>query len=160
MTGVQTCALPIFYYSESDGRIQVIEPAIHAGRNLGEDDRIDLRLVVDSLTGATPNGAHASSVVQTFTTPSGSGTYTANAGETPLDDTFLDTRVAIAADWTISIDRLSKVILGANVSGEFDYFSTGISSTYMRDLNNRNTTLTAGIAFNSEIGRASCRERV
>jgi len=140
----------LLYYSENDGRIQAIEPAIHAGRNLGEDDRIDLRLVVDSLTGATPNGAHASSVVQTFTTPSGGGTYTANAGETPLDDTFLDTRVAIAADWTISLDRLSKVILGANISGEFDYFSTGVSSTYMRDLNNRNTTLTAGIAFNSD----------
>ncbi len=38
----------LLYYSESDGRVQAIEPAIHAGRNLGEEDRIDLRLVVDS----------------------------------------------------------------------------------------------------------------
>jgi hypothetical protein len=140
----------LLYYSESDGRVQAIEPAIHVGRDLGEDDRIDLRLVVDSLTGATPNGAHASSVVQTFTTPSGGGTYVTPAGETPLDDTFLDTRVAVAADWTISLDRLSRIILGANVSGEFDYFSTGISTTYMRDFNNRNTTMTAGIAYNSD----------
>lgn len=140
----------LLYYSESDGRVQAIEPAIHAGRNLGEDDRIDLRLVLDSLTGATPNGAHATSVVQTFTTPSGGGTYVTPAGEIPLDDTFLDTRVAIGADWTLSLDRLSKVVLGANISGEFDYFSAGISSTYLRDFNNRNTTLTAGISFNSD----------
>jgi hypothetical protein len=138
------------YYGESDGRVQAAEPAIYAGRNLGDDDRIDLRLVVDVLTGATPNGAHASTVPQTFTTPSGSGSYTTPAGETPLDETFHDTRVAAGADWTISLDRLSKLVLGINVSSEYDYISAGISSTYSRDFNNRNTTLTAGIAFNND----------
>ena len=138
------------YYGESDGRVQAAEPAIYAGRNLGDDDRIDLRLVVDVLTGATPNGAHASTVPQTFTTPSGSGSYTTPAGETPLDESFRDTRVAVGADWTISLDRLSKLILGINVSSEYDYISAGISSTYSRDFNNRNTTLTAGIAFNND----------
>lgn len=138
------------YYSESDGRVQALEPAIHVGSKLGDDDRIDLRLVVDSLTGATPNGAHATTTAQTFTTPSGGSSYTSAAGETPLDDTFHDTRVALGADWTISLDRLSRVILGANVSGEFDYFSVGLSSTYLRDFNNKNTTLTAGIAFNND----------
>ena len=138
------------YYGESDSRVQAAEPAIYAGRNLGDDDRIDLRLVVDVLTGATPNGAHASTVPQTFTTPSGSGSYTTPAGETPLDETFHDTRVAAGADWTISLDRLSKLVLGINVSSEYDYISAGISSTYSRDFNNRNTTLTAGIAFNND----------
>ena len=138
------------YYGESDGRVQAAEPAIYAGRNFGDDDRIDLRLVVDVLTGATPNGAHASTVPQTFTTPSGSGSYTTPAGETPLDESFHDTRVAAGADWTISLDRLSKLILGINVSSEYDYISAGISSTYSRDFNNRNTTLTAGVAFNSD----------
>ena len=138
------------YYSESDGRVQAAEPAIYAGRNLGDDNRIDIRFVADVLTGATPNGAHATGTVQTFTTPSGGGSYTANPGETPLDSTFHDTRGALGADWTLSLDRLSRLILGANVSSEFDYISAGISSTYARDLNNRNTTLTAGISFNSD----------
>ena len=138
------------YYGESDGRVQAAEPAIYAGRNFGDDDRIDLRLVVDVLTGATPNGAHASTVPQTFTTPSGSGSYTTPAGETPLDESFHDTRVAAGADWTISLDRLSKLILGINVSSEYDYISAGISTTYTRDFNNRTTTLTAGVAFNND----------
>jgi len=138
------------YYGESDGRVQAAEPAIHVGHNLGDDDRIDLRLVVDVLTGATPNGAHATNAVQTFTTPSGSGSYTAAAGENPLDDSFHDTRAALGADWTMSIDRVSKVILGLNVSGEYDYFSLGVSSTYLRDFNNRNTTLAVGLAFNND----------
>jgi len=138
------------YYGESDGRVQAAEPAIHVGHNLGDDDRIDLRLVVDVLTGATPNGAHATKSMQTFTTPSGSGSYTAGPGETPLDDSFHDTRVALGADWTMSLDRVSKVILGLNVSGEYDYFSLGVSSTYLRDFNNKNTTLAVGLAFNND----------
>ena len=48
------------FYSESDGRVSAFEPAIYAGRDFGDEgERIDLRLVVDVLTGATPNGAHA-----------------------------------------------------------------------------------------------------
>ena len=54
------------YYSESDGRVSAFEPAIYAGKSFSNDQRLDLRLVVDVLTGATPNGAHASSVAQVF----------------------------------------------------------------------------------------------
>ncbi len=140
------------YYSESDGRVSAFEPAIYAGKNLGDDGgRIDLRLVVDALTGATPNGAHASSApIQTFTTPSGNGSYTAAAGETPLDDTFMDTRVAVGADWTLPVNRLSRIKLGFNASKEYDYLSLGVSGSYIRDLNNKNTTLTASLAFNND----------
>ena len=73
----------VLLYSEGDGRVSAFEPAIYAGRDLEDGDRIDLRLVVDALTGASPNGAHASSVAQTFTTPSGKGSYTTKAGDTP-----------------------------------------------------------------------------
>ena len=94
----------LLIYSESDGRVSAIEPAIYAGRQLSDDERIDLRLVVDTLTGASPNGAHAAPVAQTFTTPSGRSSYTTKAGETPLDDTFRDTRVAFGADWEVGLD--------------------------------------------------------
>ena len=74
------------YYGEGDGRVQAFEPAIHAGRDLGDDERIDLRIVVDALTGATPNGAYATpGTAQTFTTPSGDSAYTIAAGDQPLD---------------------------------------------------------------------------
>jgi hypothetical protein len=139
------------YYGESDSRVSAFEPAIYAGKNLSDEgERIDLRLVVDALTGATPNGAHASSEAQTFTTPSGKSSYTAKAGETPLDDTFHDTRVAIGADWTLPIDRLSRTKLGLNVSKEYDYLSLGVSGSYIQDFNNKNTTLTTSLAFNND----------
>lgn len=141
----------VLVYAEADGRVAALEPAIHASRQLGDDETISLRLIYDALTGATPNGAHASGIAQTFTTPSGGSSYTAAAGETPLDDTFRDSRVAVGADWEIGLDRTSRVILGANGSSEFDYLSIGVSSTYAQDFNSRNTTLTAGLAFNYDI---------
>lgn len=138
------------YYSEGGGRVQALEPAFYAGKELRDGERIDLRLVIDSLTGATPNGAHASSVAQTFTTPSGNASYVAAAGETPLDDTFRDTRVAMGADWTLPVNRLSRVKLGLNTSVEYDYVSLGVSASYIHELNNKNTTLTASLAFNND----------
>ncbi len=140
----------VLFYTEGDGRVSAFEPAIYAGRDLEGGDRIDLRLVVDALTGASPNGAHASSVAQTFTTPSGNSSYTTKAGDTPLDDTFHDTRVALGADWTLELDRLSKLTLGANFSKEFDYTSLGASVSYALDFNNRNTTLTTSFGFNAD----------
>lgn len=139
------------YYSEGDGRVSAFEPAVYAGKNIGDEgERIDLRLVIDALTGATPNGAHSSSVAQTFTTPSGGKSYTVQPGEIPLDDSFRDTRVAIGADWTLPINRLSRVKVGFNASKEYDYLSLGVSGTYLKDLNNKNTVLSAGIAFNND----------
>jgi hypothetical protein len=144
---IDTAAL---FYSESDGRVSAFEPAVYAGKDLGDGERIDLRLVVDVLTGATPNGAHASSEAQTFTTPSGTGTYTAQSGETPLDNSFKDTRVAAGVDWTLPIDRLKRIKLGLNGSGEYDYTSLGASATYLQDFNNRNTTLSAGLSYSND----------
>lgn len=141
----------VLLYSEGDNRVTALEPAVYASRDINDDERISLRLVVDSLTGASPNGAHASTVAQTFTTPSGKSSYTTGAGETPLDSTFLDTRVAFGADWEIAIDRVSRITWGGNLSKEFDYTSLGASATYARDFYDRNTTLTAGLALNNDV---------
>jgi len=138
-------------YSESDGRVQALEMGVFAGRDFGDDERLDLRLVVDALTGASPNGAHASSTAQTFTTPSGNSSYSVAAGETPLDSSFKDTRGAMGVDWTRPLDNLTNVVLGLNLSSEVDYISLGASANITRDFNNRNTTLSAGVATNYDM---------
>ena len=65
----------ILFYSEND-RVTAIEPVL-AGRRWYEDDSfLDIKLVLDALTGASANGAVPSSQAQTFTRPSGKGSYT------------------------------------------------------------------------------------
>ncbi len=137
----------ILYYSE-DSRVTAIEPVIRARKAIGDDEYMTYRLVVDSLTGSSANGAIATSSPQTFTSPSGNATYTTPANTTPLDPTFLDTRVALNAEWEKPLSRYLKGIFAVNASSEYDYTSLGVSATLARDFNNRNTTLSAGLSYN------------
>lgn len=139
----------ILYYNETD-RVTAIEPVFTARRELADDGLLDLKLVFDSLTGASANGAMPSSQPQTFTRPSGNGFYTTPVGETPLDDTFHDTRGQVSANWLTSINTDWKMTLGGNVSSEYDFQSVAASALLARDFNKRNTTLSLGLSFESD----------
>ncbi|MDX1487457.1 MAG: DUF3570 domain-containing protein [Acidiferrobacterales bacterium] len=140
----------VLYYSEVD-RVTAAEPLINVRKNFGDDRVLNLRFVIDSLSGATPNGAIAANEVQTFTTPSGAGSYTALPGETPLDPTFQDTRTAFTAQWEQPFGRLTKGSFSANASTEYDFKSLGASAAVARDFNNRNTTFSAGLAAEFDV---------
>lgn len=140
----------LMIYSETD-RVSAIEPVVNLHRQLDDDNTVDVKLVLDVLTGASPNGATPTDEVQTFTRPSGSGSYTVAPGETPLDDTFQDTRVSAGATWKRNLSRFTRGSLGANVSKEYDFTSFAVSGGFERDYNNRNTTLTAGLGVEFDI---------
>lgn len=135
----------VLAYSEID-RISAYEPVISTRKTFADDSILGFKLVLDGLTGASPNGASPSDQVQTFTRPSGNGSYQTQAGETPLDDTFHDTRVSFSASYQHDLGRLDKMIWGGNISKEYDFFSTGLSATYLHDFNNRNSTLSFGLS--------------
>ena len=139
----------VLFYSEPD-RVSAVEPVINARREIGDDENVNLRLTLDTLTGASANGAVATDEVQTFTRPSGNGQYTAQPGETPLDDTFKDTRVALSGSWEKPLSQMIRSNLGASVSKEFDYLSLGVNGLLSYDFNNRNTTLQTGLSFASD----------
>lgn len=63
----------VLFYSEADSRIEAFEPVISAKKDLGDDEILSLKLVYDSLTGSSATGAVPSSLVQTYTRPSGRG---------------------------------------------------------------------------------------
>ncbi|WP_172588305.1 DUF3570 domain-containing protein [Shewanella xiamenensis] len=140
----------LMYYGEQD-RVQAIEAIGTAQKNFGDDSVLDLKLVVDSLTGASASGAVAQSNSQTFTRPSGNGQYTVAAGETPLDDTFHDTRVQANANWLQVLNPDWKVNGGVYASKEFDYMSMGINAGVERGFNKDNTTLFLGTSYSFDV---------
>lgn len=136
----------ILYYSEVD-RVQAIEPAAIIKRDFGDDSYLSARLVTDTLSGATPTGAMPSSQANsTVTSASGVTTTTAGAGVNPMDGNFHDLRKAISATWSQSLSRLWRMDLGASYSIEHDFKSQGVNALLSRDFNDRNTTLSAGVA--------------
>jgi len=140
----------LLYYSEDNDRVEDISISLLAKRILVDDRSLSIGLTIDSLTGATPNGAIRQDVPQTFTRPSGNSVYTIPAGELPLDDTFLDTRVALTVGWEQPLGRLWKTSVGFSGSKEYDYLHLGVNGSISRDFNNRNTTLSAGLALSQD----------
>lgn len=139
-------AAAALYYQEPN-RVSAFETVLEGRHDLGGGRLGSFKLVLDALTGPSANGATPASQVQTFTRPSGSGRYTVAPGDTPLDDTFHDSRAAVSADLSLPWGRLSKVGFGARYSGEHDYTSLGGSLSFSHDLDRRNTTLSAALNY-------------
>jgi len=137
----------MLYYCEDNNRVQDASLGLIATRNFLDDRRLTLGLTVDSLTGATPHGAIPQAFAQTFTRPSGNSTFDTPANTLPTDDTFLDTRVALTASWQQPLARLYTLNFGVSASDEYDYTHMGINAKLARDFNQRNTTVSAGIAL-------------
>lgn len=137
----------VLLYQEADNRVQATEPSVRVQKDFGDQRIFTGKLTVDSLTGASPNGATSASVPQTFTSASGNNTYTTPAGELPLDTEFKDTRVALSANWQQPVAQNLTLNVGGNLSKEYDYMSAGASASLAKDFNQKNTTLSAGLSF-------------
>jgi hypothetical protein len=133
------------YYSEAD-RVSAAEAIFNAKKTYSDDSILNLKLTIDALTGASANGAVAQPNVQTFTRPSGKGDYDIKAGDTPLDDTFHDTRVQFNAQWTQALAQNYTGSVGAHISKEYDYLSLGVNGNIAYDFNKKNSTISFGLS--------------
>jgi hypothetical protein len=145
-----TGELGILGYSESNGRVQAVEPAIKLNAEFDGERVWSTKLVIDTLTGSSPNGALNSDQPQTFTSPSGTASYVTNANEQPLYDQFKDTRINLATSWTQPISRLLKFSAGFNGSNEFDYLSLGLNTSLTKESEDKNSSWTMGFSFTSD----------
>ena len=140
----------LLYYGEDNGRVEDVSLMASIRRAFDEDHSLNFSLTVDSLTGATPNGAVPANAPQTFTGPSGGGSYIVAPGEQPLDTTFLDTRTALAASWQQSLGNDMRWSVGFSGSDEYDYLHLGLDARLERDFNMRNTTVFVGAAYGQD----------
>jgi hypothetical protein len=140
----------LLYYGEQQGRVTDLSGSVLVERRFRAGRLLSMRLSVDTLTGASASGAVPARTPQTFTSPSGSDSYTTSAGEIPLDPTFLDTRISLGADFAHELGRRARLSYGVSLSDEYDYLHTGAHAGLSRDFNDRNTTLDFGLSFASD----------
>jgi hypothetical protein len=138
--------MALMHYGEQD-RISSTTAKFFVSKGFGVDRGLGLSFSVDALTGPSANGAQASTGPQTFTTPSGNFSYSTPAGLTPLDPTFLDTRTALTANWNQPISKRWAWDVGVALSNEYDYTHAGVNTRFARSFNQRNSTLSAAVAF-------------
>jgi len=136
----------VAYYHE-DGRIQAVEPIVNVAKTFANGDALDVNFTFDSLSGSSPNGALTSHSAQTFASPSGKAghSYITAPGQLPVDPNYEDNRVALSANWTTPVTRVTDVTVGAKISGEDDFFSVTLSASLAHDFNDKNTTVSGGV---------------
>lgn len=139
----------LMYYGETD-RVTAVEGIISGTKEYSDDHFLNLKFTLDSLTGASANGAVPQNKVQTFTRPSGNGSYDVDAEETPLDDTFKDTRVQLNAQWSQPLSENYLGSAGVHLSKEYDYLSLGFNANIAREFNQKNTTVSLGFAYSND----------
>ena len=142
-TEVETAVLA---YTEPD-RVSALEAVVNMNHDFAGGNSANFHIVYDALTGASASGAVPAATAQTYTRPSGSGFYETPAGETPLDDTFRDTRFALSGGGTLALNRLTKLSGGLYGSSEHDYTSLGANASLTRDYNKKRTSFTLRTAY-------------
>ncbi|WP_108127099.1 DUF3570 domain-containing protein [Saccharospirillum mangrovi] len=141
----------VLQYTESNDRVEATEAVLGATRNFDSETSLNFKLTLDTLTGASPNGAMPSDQPQTFTRPSGRGSYTVEAGDLPLDDTFRDTRYTGNIQWSAPLGRDWSYSGGVHYSTEHDYESRGGNASLSRYFNNKNTTVTLATSLSLDV---------
>lgn len=136
----------LMYYGETD-RVTAVEGIFSATKDFGDEHIFSGKVTIDGLTGASATGAVAQPTAQTFTRPSGNGNYVTPAGQTPLDDTFHDTRLQLTGQWTQPIAENMRASGGLNFSNEYDYLSIALNGSLAYDLNQKNTTISLGLSY-------------
>ena len=136
----------LLYYKETN-RVSAFEPSVNLVAMFDGGKTWSNHLTLDSLTGASPNGAAPSRNAQTFTGPSGNSSYRVDAGQVPVDGSFHDTRIAYSTGWFQPLGEKYEFTVGGGVSSEYDYRSLTLSSTVSRYLNSKNTKLSLGASL-------------
>ena len=145
----------LLYYKENAGRVQTIEPVVNLKKDFGDQRLLDGALTLDSLSGATPNGAIPARTPQTFASPSSTSLtpkpghkttlYTIAPGDLPQDPHFKEQRVAGDLDWSQPIGLDNTLSYGGHASTEHDFQSVEAHAGLSHDFNEKNTTLSAGV---------------
>lgn len=141
----------VLYYGEGDDRVDDKSVKYKGTLTTKDDNTLSVRFGVDVLTGASPSGGAPLNTSQTVTSPSGTTTTITPDNELVLDHNFEDERVDAGITWDQSIiDKKTRANVGVSVSKENDYFHAGVSTGISREFNNKDTTVSVGVAYSAD----------
>ena len=146
----------LLYYKENAGRVQTIEPVVSLKKDFGDLRVLAGTLAIDTLSGATPNGAIPSKSPQTFASPSSTSLtprpgykttlYTIAPGNLPQDPHFKERRVGGDLDWSQPLGLVDSLSVGGHLSTEHDFDSASAHAGVSHDFNQKNTTIAASVS--------------
>jgi len=132
----------LLYYSEADDRVEVTKVIATARGEISDTDTAGIKIIFDTMSGATPSGAVSQSTV-TFTVASGGG---GGAGAAGSLSKFNDTRAAFSLDWKHKHSRTFDISYTGAFSVENDYRSFSAAATMNKETASKAYKFSLGIA--------------
>lgn len=137
-------------YVEADNRVSVSKTLANLTRR-NERSTLNINLVHDTMSGASPTGAiRSSDSAVTYTSASGGSGFSAGSGGDYSLSTFEDTRIQAGLGWEHEQRRGLTVNYGGAVSSESDYDSFGGNVGVSRESNDKLTTYRGGLALTAD----------
>ena len=147
----------VLFYKEADGRVQAIEPMLGVTYSQLSGGVLSLRLISDTLTGATPIGAVPQRTPQIFqrgdSLTGASVPVTTRARALPLDPSFKDQRYAVDVGYSFLANTETRLSLGGGYSHERDFTSYSGRLGIARDFNDKNTTASLSLNLEHDLSR-------
>ncbi|PCI08947.1 MAG: hypothetical protein COB77_01100 [Gammaproteobacteria bacterium] len=135
------------YYSEADNRVSVAKFVATVSGDVSDKDRVNIQVVLDTMSGSTPSGAVKTSgggnTVSGASGGGGIGVTDANANALVH---FNDTRLANSLTWTHLHDDNWSIDYNAAVSIENDYRSFSGAVTVNKETVKKDYLFSFGIA--------------
>lgn len=134
-------------YAERD-RITVQSYILNIRGQISDDAKVQVGVVLDTMTGATPTGAVDGDSIVSSTGTSGGGFDVSGEGTSLAQ--FSDRRLSVDANWEQSYGRMFRVAYGSYASVESDFNAIGGSVKASLDVNERMTTLSVGFGAEAD----------
>ncbi|MBN4063765.1 DUF3570 domain-containing protein [Cardiobacterium sp. AH-315-I02] len=135
------------YYSEADDRVSVVKFIASVGGDVSDRDRVNIQVVLDTMSGSTPSGAvKTSGGGDTVSGASGGGGTGVSDPNANALVGFDDTRLANSLTWTHTHDNNWSIDYNAAVSIENDYRSFGGAITVNKETTKKDTLFSFGLA--------------
>ncbi len=135
------------YYSEADDRVSVAKFVADVGGDVTDKDRVNIQIVLDTMSGSTPSGAvKGSGGGSTVTGASGGGGIGVSDPNAKALSKFDDTRISNSLTWTHTYKDNWSVDYNGAVSVENDYRSFSAAATINKETAKKDYRFTLGIA--------------
>ena len=135
------------YYSEADDRVSVAKFVAAVGGDVSDKDRVNIQVVLDTMSGSTPSGAvKGSGGGSTVTGASGGGGTAVSDPNAKALGKFDDTRLANSLTWTHAYKNNWSVDYNGAVSVENDYRSFSAAATVNKETAKKDYRFTLGLA--------------
>ncbi len=135
------------YYSEADDRVDVLKFVAGVGGDVSDRDRVNIQMVLDTMSGSTPSGAVKTSgggeTVSGASGGGGTGVSDPNANALAYFD---DTRLANSLTWTHLHDNNWSIDYNAAVSIENDFSSYSGAVTVNKETAKKDYLFSLGVA--------------